>query len=176
VNNAAYLPTGLTTVQDLESFDIALATNLRAPYFLTAALVPAMIANGSGCIVNVSTMGARIGMSGVSAYSATKAALESLTRTWAAEFGPAGIRVNAVAPGPTRTEMVLAAIGAEVVAQLDAGTPLERLAAPDDIAETIGFLASDRARNVSGVTIAVDAGRTAVYRNQSGDRLHSRDA
>ncbi|MEV5650925.1 SDR family oxidoreductase [Nocardia sp. NPDC052254] len=174
VNNAAFLPTGLTTVQDMKSFDIALATNIRAPYFLTAALVPAMIAKGRGSIVNIGTMGARIGMPGVSAYSATKSALEALTRTWAAEFGPAGVRVNAVAPGPTRTEMVLASIGEETADRMDAGGPLDRLAAPADIAEVIVFLASDRARHINGTTIAVDGGRTAVYRNQSGNQLSSR--
>ncbi|MEU7628860.1 SDR family oxidoreductase [Nocardia sp. NPDC049220] len=171
VNNAAFLPAGPTTSQDVESFDLALATNLRAPYFLTSALVPAMIAKGSGSIVNVSTMGARVGMPGASTYSATKAALESLTRTWAAEFGPAGVRVNTVAPGPTRTEMLMAVIGEQGAAQLSDTTLLDRLATPREIAEVIYFLATDRAAFVTGTTISADGGRTAVYRNQSGATL-----
>lgn len=123
--------------QDPSTLDESLAANVRAPYLLTAALVPAMIAKGSGSIVKVSTMAARIGLPGLSVYSATKAALESLTRTWAAEFSPAGVRVNTVAPGPTRTDMVLANMGEENAEQFAKTTLLGRLAA--------------------------DAGRTAVY-------------
>lgn len=81
VNNAAIFPGAPTVSQDADTLDVALAANIRAPYLLTAALNPAMIANGSGSIVNVRTMAARIGMPGLSVYSATKAALESLTRT-----------------------------------------------------------------------------------------------
>jgi NAD(P)-dependent dehydrogenase (short-subunit alcohol dehydrogenase family) len=162
VNNAAAFPIAPTTGQDVGAFDDALAANIRAPYFLTAALVPGMVARGSGSIVNVSTMAARIGMAGLSAYSATKAALESLTRTWAAEFSTAGVRVNAVAPGPTRTDMAMLGMGEDGAAQVAGTTLLKRLATPAEIAETIAFLASDRASYVTGATIAVDAGRTAI--------------
>lgn len=162
VNNAAVFPGAPTTDQDPAEFDSVLAANIRAPYFLTAALVPAMIAKGAGSIVNISTMAARIGMPGLSVYSATKAALESLTRTWAAEFSPAGIRVNTVAPGPTRTDMVLTTMGEDGAAQVGKSTLLGRLAAPREIAEAVLFLASDRAAYITGATIAVDAGRTAV--------------
>jgi len=162
VNNAAIFPGALTVDQAPDSLDEALAANVRAPYLLTAALTPAMIAKGSGSIVNVSTMAARIGMPGLSVYSATKAALESLTRTWAAEFSPAGVRVNTVAPGPTRTDMVLATVGEEGAEQFAKTTVLGRLATPREIAEVILFLASDRASYLTGATIAADAGRTAV--------------
>ncbi|MFJ4783641.1 SDR family NAD(P)-dependent oxidoreductase [Streptomyces sp. NPDC088794] len=162
VNNAAIFPGAPTVDQDPDTLDLALAANVRAPYLLTAALVPAMIAKGSGSIVNVSTMAARIGMPGLSVYSATKAALESLTRTWAAEFSPAGVRVNTVAPGPTRTDMVLATMGEEGAAQVAKTTVLGRLATPREIAEVILFLASDRASYLTGATLAADAGRTAV--------------
>ncbi len=148
--------------QDPGTLDETLAANIRAPYLLTAALVPAMIARGSGSIVNVSTMAARIGIPGLSVYSATKAALESLTRTWAAEFSPAGVRVNTVAPGPTRTDMVLDTMGEENAEQFAKTTLLGRLAAPREIAEVILFLASDRASYLTGATLAADAGRTAV--------------
>jgi NAD(P)-dependent dehydrogenase (short-subunit alcohol dehydrogenase family) len=162
VNNAGVFPGAPTTDQDPAVFDSVLAANIRAPYFLTAALVPAMIAKGAGSIVNISTMAVRIGMPGLSVYSATKAALESLTRTWAAEFSPAGVRVNTVAPGPTRTDMVLSTMGEDGAAQVGKTTLLGRLAAPREIAEAVLFLASDRAAYITGATIAVDAGRTAV--------------
>ncbi len=162
VNNAAAFPVAATVDQDVDSFDAALATNVRAPYFLTAALAPGMVAKGSGSIVNVTTMAARIGMAGLSTYGATKAALESLTRTWAAEFSGSGVRVNAVSPGPTRTDMVLATMGEDGARQVAGTTLLGRLAAPREIAEVIVFIASDRASFVTGATIAADAGRTAI--------------
>ena len=84
------------------------------------------------------------------------------TRTWVAEFSPAGVRVNTVAPGPTRTDMVLAAVGEEGAEQFAKTTVLGRLATPREIAEVILFLASDRAGYLTGATIAADAGRTAV--------------
>jgi NAD(P)-dependent dehydrogenase (short-subunit alcohol dehydrogenase family) len=121
-----------------------------------------MVAKGTGSIVNVSTMAARIGMPGLSVYSATKAALESLTRTWAAEFSPAGVRVNAVAPGPTHTEMALKTVGEEGAEQFAKTTVLGRLATPREIAEVILFLTTDRSAYLTGATIAADAGRTAA--------------
>jgi NAD(P)-dependent dehydrogenase (short-subunit alcohol dehydrogenase family) len=162
VNNAALFPIAPTTEQGLAGLDEALAANIRAPYLLTAALVPAMVARGSGSIVNVSTMAARIGMPGLSTYSATKAALEALTRTWAAEFSPGGVRVNTVSPGPTRTDMVMLSMGEAGAAQVAGTTLLKRLAAPEEIAEVIAFLASDRSSFMTGATVAVDAGRTAI--------------
>ncbi|MGI5454594.1 SDR family NAD(P)-dependent oxidoreductase [Streptomyces sp. CA-249302] len=162
VNNAAAFPVAPTVSQDLESFDAALAANIRAPYLLTAVLAPGMVAKGAGSIVNVSTMAARIGMPGLSVYSATKAALESLTRTWAAEFSPAGVRVNAVAPGPTRTNMVLSTLGEDAAQQIAKTTLLGRLATPREIAEVVLFLATDRSAYLTGATLAADAGRTAA--------------
>ncbi|MBY8343806.1 SDR family oxidoreductase [Streptomyces spinosirectus] len=162
VNNAAIFPGAPTVDQDVDTFDTTLAANIRAPYFLTAALAPAMIAKGAGSIVNISTMAARIGVPGLSLYSATKAALESLTRTWATEFSPAGVRVNTVAPGPTRTDMVLATVGEEGAEQFAKTTILGRLATPREIAEVILFLATDRSAYLTGATIAADAGRTAA--------------
>jgi NAD(P)-dependent dehydrogenase (short-subunit alcohol dehydrogenase family) len=175
INNAALFPigpivspdaaagtSGSAPSLDVASFDTAFAANVRAPYQLTAALAPAMVAKGSGAIVNVSSMAARIGMPGLSVYSATKAALESLTRTWASELSPSGVRVNTVAPGPTRTDMVLATMGEQGAAQVGATTLLGRLATPHEIAEVILFLATDRAAYLTGATIAADGGRTAV--------------
>ncbi|MCW2783731.1 MAG: short-chain dehydrogenase/reductase [Marmoricola sp.] len=162
VNNAAIFPGGALLDQDVESFEAAFDLNVRAPYFLTAAIVPGMVERGGGSIVNISTMAARVGMAGLSAYSATKAAIESFTRTWAVELGGSGIRVNTVAPGPTRTDMVMAAMGEEGAAMVAGTTILGRLALPEEIAEVIAFLASDASSYLTGATIAADAGRTAI--------------
>ena len=78
--------------------------NVKAPYFLVAELAPLMAKRGKGAIVNISTMVADYGVSGMSLYGSSKAAINLLTKSWAAEYGPRGVRVNAVSPGPTRTE------------------------------------------------------------------------
>jgi NAD(P)-dependent dehydrogenase (short-subunit alcohol dehydrogenase family) len=103
VNNAGIFPFGATHEIPIEDVNAVLAFNIVAPFTLTARLVPGMTERGSGAIVNVSTMVASFGLPGMSAYGASKAALELLTKAWAAEYGPAGVRVNAVSPGPTRT-------------------------------------------------------------------------
>jgi NAD(P)-dependent dehydrogenase (short-subunit alcohol dehydrogenase family) len=162
VNNAGMFPGAPLVSQDVESFDAAFAVNVRAPYFLSAALVPGMIERGRGSIVNVSTMAASVGMPGLSAYGATKAALESLTRTWAAELGAHGIRVNAVAPGPTGTEMFLSSMDADTQSAVAASTILGRVADPQEIARVIAFVATDAGSYLTGATIAADAGRTAI--------------
>ena len=162
VNNAGIFPSAPTVDQDVASFDETFAANVRAPYFLTAALVPAMLAKGAGSIVNISTMAARVAIPGMSVYSASKAAIESLTRTWAAEFAGSGVRVNTVAPGPTGTDKALATMPQSALDWLTGSTLLKRLATPREIAEVVLFLASDRASYVTGATIAADAGRTAA--------------
>jgi NAD(P)-dependent dehydrogenase (short-subunit alcohol dehydrogenase family) len=162
VNNAALSVTGPTFEQDAESFDACFATNVRAPYFLVKALAPKMVAKSRGSIVNVSHMNASIGMPGMTVYSSSKSALNSLTRTWAAEFGAFGVRVNTVAPGPTRTDNAIERTGEELAAQIGATTLLGRLANTTEIAQVVLFLASDRSSYLTGATIAADAGRTAI--------------
>ncbi|HEX4482361.1 MAG TPA: SDR family oxidoreductase [Solirubrobacteraceae bacterium] len=161
VNNAAAIAVGPTREQDVESLDASFDVNVRAPFLLVAALAPKMAARGGGSIVNVSTMAASIGLPGLPVYSASKAALESLTRTWAAEFGSAGVRVNTISPGPTRSAKIVAApeSGAE---QLALTTILGRMASIEEIAQAVVFLASDSASYVTGATLAVDGGRTAI--------------
>jgi NAD(P)-dependent dehydrogenase (short-subunit alcohol dehydrogenase family) len=161
VNNAAAYPFASTLEQDVDSFDMMFDVNVRAPFFLTAALLPKMIARGSGAIVNISTAAASAGVADASVYSATKAALESFTRSWAAAFGANGIRVNTVAPGPTRTDNAVAALG-DGVEQLGSATTLGRIADPMEIAEAIVFLASPQASYFTGATVAVDGGYTAI--------------
>ncbi|TFV59142.1 SDR family oxidoreductase [Mycobacterium sp. PS03-16] len=161
VNNAASFPAALTVDQGSAAFQHTFDTNVRGLYFLAAGLVPGMMERGSGSIVNVTTMVASKGVPGAGVYSASKAAVESLTRTWAAEFGPHGIRVNSVAPGPTRTEGVQAEWG-EVNEELGRSLPLGRTAAPEEIAHAVLFLASPRASFITGSVLHADGGGSAV--------------
>ena len=163
INNAAatrakFAP---TLEQDVESFDTIFDVNVRGPFFLTAALLPKMIARGSGAIVNISTMYASVGIAAAPAVAAAKAALESFTRSWAAAFGANGVRVNTVAAGPTRTDTAIGMLG-DGLEKLGSATPLGRTADPIEIVEAIVFLASPQASYLTGATVAVDGGYTAI--------------
>jgi NAD(P)-dependent dehydrogenase (short-subunit alcohol dehydrogenase family) len=161
VNNAASFPAALTLDQELAPFEKTFDTNVRASYFLAAGLVPGMLEREYGSIINVTTMVASKGVPGAGAYSASKAAVESLTRTWAAEFGPRGVRVNSVAPGPTKTEGVEAEWG-ETNEELGRSLPLGRTAEPEEIAQAVLFLASPRSSFITGSTLHADGGGSAV--------------
>jgi NAD(P)-dependent dehydrogenase (short-subunit alcohol dehydrogenase family) len=161
VNNAASFPGALTVEQDVASFESTFDTNVRGAYFLVAALAPGMMRRGRGSIVNVTSMVAFKGVAGASSYSASKAALESLTRTWAAEFGPHRVRVNSVAPGPTATEGVVAEWG-DVNDELGRALPLGRTAQATEIAEAVLFLASPRSSFITGSTLHADGGGAAA--------------
>lgn len=160
INNAGIFTFGPTQEVTEEAFDEMYAVNVKAPYFLVAEIGPLMAKSGKGAIVNVSTMVADFGAAGMSLYSSSKGALNSLTQAWAAEYGPSGVRVNTVSPGPTRTE------GTEVMGdgleQIAAQAPAKRPATAEEVAEAIVFLATDRASFIHGAKLAVDGGRTAI--------------
>ena len=158
INNAGVALLGPSSAATEAEFDESFAVNVKIPFFLVASLAPAMAERGWGSIVNVSTMVASFGQAGMALYGASRAALELLTKAWAAEYGPSGVRVNAVAPGPTRTRM-MEAVPEEMVSQLAALAPAGRVAQPEELAAAIVFLASDDASFVHGVTLAVDGGR-----------------
>ncbi len=160
INNVGIYPFGPTHETTEEMFERVYALNVKAPYFLVAELAPLMAKKGKGAIVNLSTMVADYGAPGMSLYGSSKAAINLLTKVWAAEYGPSGVRVNAVSPGPTRTEGT-EAMG-EGLEKLAAEAPAGRPATPDEIAEAIVFLATDRASFIHGAKLAVDGGRSAV--------------
>ena len=130
VNNAGFSWFGPTAELDVATFDRLFAANVRAAYFLVAALAPQMAARGSGSIISLGSMAGQIGLAGGAAYSATKATLAAMTRSWAAEFSPSGVRVNAIAPGPVLTN----GAAPDRIEALGATTLLGRAAQPGEIA------------------------------------------
>jgi NAD(P)-dependent dehydrogenase (short-subunit alcohol dehydrogenase family) len=159
VNNAGIAVFGPTGEFDVAAFDQMFASNVRAPFFLVAALAPGMAARGHGSIVSLSSMAGGVGLVGGAAYGATKASLEAMTRAWAAEYSASGVRVNAIAPGPVYTPTPS---GREFITALGETTPMRRASQPEEIAEVIAFLASPRASYITGTTVAVDGGRRAI--------------
>ena len=141
VNNAGFSWFGPTAELDVATFDRLFATNIRAAYFLVAALAPKMAAPGSGSIIRLGSMAGQIGLVGSAAYGATEATLATMTRSWAAEFSPSGIRVNAIAAGPVLTN----GAAPDRVEALGATTLLARAAQPGEIASVIAFLTSPKA-------------------------------
>ncbi|ALV31162.1 SDR family oxidoreductase [Streptomyces sp. CdTB01] len=161
VNNAGIYPAPSTPATDEKTFDQVYGVNVKAPFFLTAAVAPAMAEAGGGVIVNLGSWIARLAVPLGALYSSTKGAMETLTRAWAAEFGPMGVRVNAVSPGVI---LAPAPEGSEPHAGevMMKGTPAGGVGTPDAVAHAVVWLASDEAAFVHGTVVDVDGGRTGV--------------
>jgi NAD(P)-dependent dehydrogenase (short-subunit alcohol dehydrogenase family) len=157
VNNAGIYPPDGTLATHEDTFDRVFAVNVKAPFFLTAAVIPAMVEAGGGVIINLGSWIARLGIPAGAVYGATKGALETLTRTWAAEFGAQGIRVNALSPGVVYEDP------SDVVADAMVTTPVGKPGAPADIAAAAVYLASDEAAFVHGAVFDIDGGRGNVF-------------
>jgi NAD(P)-dependent dehydrogenase (short-subunit alcohol dehydrogenase family) len=136
-------------------------TNIRATFFLTARLARSMVRRRTGSVISISSIAGSLAMPNMSTYGAQKAALESLTRSWALEWGPDNVRVNAVGVGNTKSDAVYGMMGEELEV-MATRTALKRIASTNEIAEVVAFLASERASYVTGATVAVDGGYTAV--------------
>ncbi len=148
VNNAAVGVRMDSTELTAEIIDDIHHLNVRGLLLLSTALLPSMVERGSGSIVNVSSVSGLVGTPRRAAYAASKGAVDAMTRSLAMEFGPSGIRVNAVAPGVVETAMWERNRSVPgVIEQIEAQTPLRRWGRPDDIADVVVFLASDAARS-----------------------------
>ena len=159
VNNAGICPGDSTAATDEKTFDRVYAVNVKAPFFLTAAIAPAMAQAGSGAIINLSSWIARLGIPIGALYSSTKGAVETPTRARAAEFGPHRVRVNAISPGVVQTPAPGEVHPGEVMMN---GTPAGRPGNPEAIAYAAVYLASDEAAFVHGSLLDVDGGRTTT--------------
>lgn len=160
VNNAGgggFAPTEETTE---EMFDAAFNLNVKAPYFLVGAFAPAMAASGAGVIVNIGSLSTNMAAPGASVFLAAKAALKMLTKSWTAEYGPRGLRVNSVDPGyiltPINEHM------RDLYKGYLAGLPAGRGGTAQEVAEAVRFLASPQASYIQGAVLTVDGGKNAV--------------
>ena len=160
VNNAGLGTSGILATMHDASIEKLVRLNVLSPMVLTKYVVRAMMTGGGSRIVNVSSIVASTGYSGLAAYSATKSAMVGFTRSLARELGPLGITVNAVAPGFVDTEMTQE-LNPGQRAKIARRSALHRMPEPDDIAETVAFLLGEKARNITGTVITVDAGNTA---------------
>jgi NAD(P)-dependent dehydrogenase (short-subunit alcohol dehydrogenase family) len=161
VNNAAVLIPAQSMLEATdEQIDQALAVNIKAPFLLTAALVPSMVERGAGVVVNMGSVNGEAGMAVAALYGASKAGLHSLTKSWAVELAAKGVRVNAVAPGPTVTEHNLPY--KEMLESFTTGHPQRRPGTAEEVAAAVVFLASDDAAHVHGVILPVDGGFLAM--------------
>lgn len=159
VNNAGIGSDGLLPTMPVDDVRRLIDVNLGGAIYLTRAAARHMIVQRRGCIVNITSVNAIRGHSGVAVYSATKAALDGLTRSLARELGSRNIRVNSVAPGYFESEMV-SELSEAARARIVRRTPLARLAKAEDVADTVRFLLSSRAAFITGQTIVVDGGLT----------------
>jgi 3-oxoacyl-[acyl-carrier protein] reductase len=160
VNNAGMSTDGVLALTSTEKIEQVVRLNTISPMVLTKYVVRAMMADGGGRIVNISSITAFTGYSGLSVYAATKASLVGFTRSLAREVGRVGVNVNAVAPGFVDTDMTQGLTG-DQKQQIERRSALKRLVDVDDVANAVEFLLSDRSKNITGTVLTVDAGNTA---------------
>jgi 3-oxoacyl-[acyl-carrier protein] reductase len=160
VNNAGLGSAGVLTIMRDEQIESLVRLNTISPIILSKYVLRSMMIERAGRIVNISSIVASTGYSGLSAYSATKASLIGFTRSLAREVGQLGITVNAVAPGFVDTEMTHELSGGQRE-QIMRRSALRRMVDSQDVAGSVEFLLSEKARNITGVTLTVDAGNTA---------------
>ena len=154
---------GPITGQSVDNYTATFETNVLGTLLALKHEMRVMLKQGSGAIVNLSSVAGQVGIAGASVYAASKHAVEGLTKSAALEGAAAGVRVNAVAPGPVATEMLDRFTGGDEAAKAGflASIPARRAATPDEIAQTVVFLASDAARYLTGQSVTVDGGYTA---------------
>jgi 3-oxoacyl-[acyl-carrier protein] reductase len=157
VNNAGILADAQLKKMTEEQFDRVIDVNLKGTFNCTRAVVDVMLTQGSGCILNASSIAGLYGNFGQTNYAATKWAVIGMAKTWARELGPKGIRVNAVAPGFIATP-ILSSMPEKVIKMMEEKVPLRRLGKPEEIANAYAWLASDEASYVTGVVIEVSGG------------------
>ena len=160
VNNAGISVEGALARTPEKDIERVVQLNVLAPILVARQAVRSMMASGEGRIVNMASMVATTGFSGLSAYAATKASIVGFTRSLAREVGPLGITVNAVAPGFVETDLTASAHSGQL-ASIARRSALKRLATTKDVAEAVDFLLSEKARSITGVVLPVDAGATA---------------
>ena len=159
VNNAGITKDARLQKMTLAQFDAVIDVNLRGVFHATQAVLPTMVAQESGVILNASSVVGIYGNFGQTNYAASKFGVIGFTKTWSRELGPKGIRVNAVAPGFVETP-ILATIPDKVLQQMREQVPLHRLGKPEEIANVYAFLASDEASYINGAVIEVSGGMT----------------
>lgn len=160
VNNAGTSLDGVLATMPTAKIEALVRLNVLSPMILTKAATRSMLAAGRGRVVNIASITAGAGSSGLAAYAATKAAMIGFTKSLARELGRAGVTVNALAPGFIDTELT-ASLADEDRARIIRRSALGRLAEPDDVGAAAAFLLSDGARNITGAVLTVDAGQTA---------------
>jgi NAD(P)-dependent dehydrogenase (short-subunit alcohol dehydrogenase family) len=160
VNNAGGGGFAATEDTTVDVFDAVFALNVKAPYVLTGAFAPDMAERGRGAIVNIGSLSTTMAVAGTSAFQAAKAALSMLTKSWVAEYGPRGVRVNSVVPGyiltPINEHM------RDMYGGYLASVPAGRGGSPKEVAEAVRFLVSARASYIQGTVVTVDGGKNAV--------------
>ncbi len=159
VNNAGITRDARLVNMSIEQFDAVIDVNLRGVFHCAQAVAGPMSAQGSGVILNASSVVGIYGNFGQTNYAAAKFGVIGFTKTWSRELGPKGIRVNAVAPGFVETP-IIATVPTKVIEQMKQDVPLRRLGQPEDIANVYAFLASDEASYINGAVIEVSGGLT----------------